>query len=332
MSQWTPTEATRQAFERATQINVTSDGTTLLQKFINRTVQQLTLREFGLQAVLDRRRGTGNAEYINQRTAGACGGAWVLDTTASSAYDEVGEYAQISFDYKTLVTQGNVTRKIQATGRSYTDILALEMAMKAEDFANAMEKALVLGQGNAAASANIDTTQAINGFMTQIQNAQLINNNTGATPAALNLSNLDRAIDAVKGSGRRSDLVICGSLKGLRSINGALQATQQFVNETEIAAGFRVRTYDGIPIVGSTAIPDTIALNPAGSLIQSYTSGTGTSILVLNKRYAYISELTPMTVMPLAKTESQFDKFDMFWDGALCISNTFGASMLTNVL
>ena len=46
-------DATRQRFERA--INVGNAGSALLQTFINRTVQQLTLREFGLQAVLPRR-------------------------------------------------------------------------------------------------------------------------------------------------------------------------------------------------------------------------------------------------------------------------------------
>ena len=330
MSQWTPAEVTRQAFQRATQINVTSDGTTLLQKFINRTVQQLALRELGLQAVLERRRGRGDAEYINQRTVGTSGGAWVQDTTAASAYDEVGEYAQISFAYKTIITQGNVTRKIQATGRNYTDILALEMAMKAEDFANAMEQSLLLGQAVNGGGTNLDSAQAPLGFLTQIQNAQIINNGAGATPATISLSNLDKAIDAVKGSSRRSDLVICGSPAGLRAVNGVLQATQQFVNETEIAAGLRVRSYDGIPLISSTSMPDTIKLNGAGTLIEDY-AGASTSLLVLNKRYCYLSELTPMTVMPLAKDSAQYDKFDMFWDGALCISNPFGAAMLANL-
>ena len=72
-------EATRQRFQRATELDVSGAGSELLQTFINRTVQMLTLREFGVQSVLDRRQGQGDAEYINQRTAGTTGGEWVAD-------------------------------------------------------------------------------------------------------------------------------------------------------------------------------------------------------------------------------------------------------------
>ena len=54
-SSWFGADAsTRERFQRATELNVTDAGATLLQSFINRTVQQLTLREFGAQAVLPR--------------------------------------------------------------------------------------------------------------------------------------------------------------------------------------------------------------------------------------------------------------------------------------
>ena len=53
--------------------------------------------------------------------------------------------------------------------------------------------------------------------------------------------------------------------------------------------------------------------------------------MVLNTRYNYIAELTPTTVMPIAKTDSQFDQFDMFWDGVGVLSNTKGAALLTQI-
>ena len=125
--------AKREAFERA--INVSTAGSVLMQTFINRVVQMLTLREFGLQAVLDRKPGSGDKAYINRRSAGTTGAAWVADTT--SLTEETGSYAQTSFSYATLATRGKVTRKLQAIGRSYGDALAQEMTGKAEDFANA---------------------------------------------------------------------------------------------------------------------------------------------------------------------------------------------------
>ena len=318
-------DATRQRFQRATELTVTDAGSDLLQTFVNRTVQQLTLREFGLQAVLSRRPGTGQAEIINQRTAGTTGGAWVNDTEATTS--EVGAYDRATFEFKTLLTQGQVTRKLQATGRSYADILALEMSAKAEDFANALEDGIMNGNAFSAESKNV------NGFLTLINvNLSQCVINGGVTTYAtdLTLSKLDEAIDKVKGSAQRSDLVIVGSFAGIRQLNNALQSQQQFNNVTEIAAGFRVRTYDGIPLIVSTQMANTILIDSAGTI--SSASGTGveatTALLILNTRYSYLSELTPVTVMPLAKTSSQFDEFDMYWDGAPVLANTLGGALL----
>lgn len=320
-------DATRERFERA--INVGNAGTALLQTFINRTVQQLTLREFGLQAVLPRRAGSGDAEYINRREAGANGGSWLNDT--DSVVEETGTYAQVSFAYKSLVTRGKITRKLQATGRTYADILALEMAAKAEDFANALEIGLV----SANSLGSTDAKQP-SGFLTLIQSVNSFDMsqvvlNAGATTltAPVSLSKLDECIDKVKGSAQRGDLVIIGSFAGIRSVNAALQAQQRFNDVTEIAGGFRVRTYDGIPLVVSTAMPNTLQFGTTG--IISGNAGTGTALMVLNTRYNYIAELTPTTVMPIAKTDSQFDQFDMFWDGVGVLSNTKGAALLTQV-
>ncbi len=320
-------DSTKQRFERA--INVGNAGSALLQTFINRTVQQLTLREFGLQAVLPRRAGSGDAEYINRRTAGANGALWVADT--DSVTEESGTYAQVSFPYKSLVTRGKVTRKLQATGRSYADILALEMVAKAEDFANALETGMV--SSNSLGSSNAD---APNGFLTLIQQVNSFDMsqvvpNAGATTAnsALSLAKLDEAIDLVKGSAQRGDLVIVGSFAGIRAVNAALQAQQRFNDVVEISAGFRVRTYDGIPLVVSTAMPNNLTFGTTGVIDNA--SGDGTCLMILNTRYNYIAELTPTTVMPLGKTDSQFDQFDMFWDGSNVLANTLGASLLTQI-
>lgn len=315
--------ARREAFERA--VNVSTAGSVLIQTYINRVVQMLTVREFGLQAVLDRTPGQGDKAYINRRTAGSTGGAWVADTDGLT--EETGTYAQASFAYRTLATRGRVTRKLQAIGRSYGDALAQEITAKAEDFADALEAGCMTGDSNANAN-------QINGLLTLVNAVGtdvIANITTASGGGSLSLAKLDEAIDKVKGSAARSDLVIVGSFTGLRKVNAALQAQQQFVNEVEIAAGFRVRTYDGIPLVVSTRMPDTIAAGATGGVITSFSSGSSTALAIINKRYVKIEELTPTTVMPLAKTDSQFDQFDMFWDGALVLHNTRGAALLTGI-
>ena len=318
-------DATRQRFQRATELTVGDAGSDLLQTFVNRTVQQLTLREFGLQAVLPRRPGTGLSEIINQRTAGTTGGAWVNDTEGSTS--EVGSYDRQTFEFKTLLTQGQVTRKLQATGRSYADILALEMSAKAEDFANALEIGVIEGNAFAADS------KVVNGFLTLINKTPgqtIVTGGVTTLTTALTLSKLDEAIDKVKGSAQRSDLVIVGSFAAIRQVNNALQAQQQFNNVTEIAAGFRVRTYDGIPLIVSTAMPNNLQFATNG-VITGNLGSASTSLMILNTRYCYLAELTPVTVMPLAKSSSQFDEFDMYWDGAPVLSNTLGGALLIGI-
>lgn len=202
------------------------------------------------------------------------------------------------------------------------------MAGKSEDFAAAMESALFNGDSAV-------TADEIDGLFKQVgaTASQVIANTSVAAGDELSLAKLDEAIDAVKGSASRSDCVIYGSFMGLRKLNAALQAQQQFNDVTEIAAGFRVRTYDGIPMVCSTAINDDMAWN--GTAITA-TSGAGaglktTALVVVNKRHCWIEELTPLTVMPLAKSSSQYDEFDMYWDGALVLANTVGAAILGGI-
>ena len=63
--------------------------------------------------------------------------------------------------------------------------------------------------------------------------------------AYLSLDLIDSAIDTARGE---VDLIVT-SRRVRRAINGMLQAQQAFNDRTEVAAGFRVLTYDGLPIV-----------------------------------------------------------------------------------
>ena len=177
----------REAFERA--LDVAGAGTTLLQTFINRTVQQLHLRELGASAILPRKPGMGNAEYVNQRAPGAAA-EWVADTTPPA--DLTGAYAQVAFPYKTLLTHGTVTRKLQATGRSYGDILAGEMAGRVGDFSNTFERGLITGD------TAVDPLQ-FNGLitLTQAVGSQIVAQTTAPAGDALTLEKLDEVIDVV---------------------------------------------------------------------------------------------------------------------------------------
>lgn len=315
----------REAFERA--INVSNAGSVLIQNFTNRIIEQLSIREFGALGTMDRRPGQGSQAVINRRAAALMTDAnvWVSDTAALS--ESTGSYTQVTFDYQTLATRGKVTRKMRARGRSYLDILADEMTHKLEDFNEALESAIFAGDSGAASN-------QIDGLLTQVNavSTQVVANTTATAGDSLTLAKLDETIDSVRGASNRSDLVIYASFLGARKLNAALQADQQFNDMVEIAAGFRVRTYDGIPIVISTGLGDDLGFDGSAlDKVAGETSEPTTALVVANRRHLWLEELTPTTMMPLARDDSQFEQFDIYWDGAMVYGNTRGAAILAGI-
>ena len=312
----------RGAFERA--ITFAAEGTVLVDNVVNRAVQMLSNYYLGAVSTLERKPGSGSASLITTRTPNATLAQWVAD--GSGGTDEVGDYARVTWSYKTLATSGVVNRFMQAAGASYINIIATELQAKVEDMMEELEG----GFWNGLDASN----QPLGMFRHYKENVtgQIISSGTG-TGDALDLAKLDETIDAVKGSANRSDLIIFTSQAGARYLNAKLQGSQQFTNVTEIAAGFRVRTYDGIPIVVSSQISATqlwTATNWAADA-DFTTGGASTSIWVVNKRHVWIEELTPMTVLPLAKTSSGTDSFDIYWDGCPVVANDLGAAVLGGI-
>ena len=335
----------RQRLERAVY-----SGDNLFQTYIDRTVQMLTLRELGLISVLPRIQGSGDKVYVNNRTPNATLAAWEKYGSAADEDDgpgtaTSGTYAQNSFRYQTLSTRGKVTRKAMAVGRSYADVLALEMAAKAEDFAAQLEESFIYGcfgvaqDGSTAANSApiglLSLIEGTGGIDDQVLSGQLTGGTDGNTQV-LTIRQLDELVDRVKGSANRSDLAIVGSYAGIRQVNALLQSTQQFIDKTEIDAGFRVRTYDGIPLITSTAILDTLKSVGSASAtrqgtVKAKTGGKATQLFCINMRHVFHGVLTPMTVMPLAKTTSAYDEFDIFEDCTIAMANKLGAAVLNDV-
>ena len=317
----------RAAFKRS--LTVGHSGTVLLQTTISKVVQLLTNRQLGIQSTLPRRPGTGDGFYSNRRTAATTGGQWVNDTEDPD--ESEGAYTQKKFTYRTLLGRIKVTRKLIATGRSYGDVLAGELIGKTDDFVTQLESASAIGD-------NAADTKQIDGLLTLIGlvSGQTISNTTAAGGDSLYLDKADEAIQVVKGSGNKAAMRIYGSRKGQRLLNNALQAQQRFMKDGfEIEGGFVVESYQGIAVIVSTGIPDTLTFLDAPvagvTKFTDFTAGATSALIFVNTQYVFYSELTPMTVMPLAKTSSQFDLVDMFMDITLVLDNTKGGSILAGL-
>ena len=280
---------------------------------------------------MPRKQGAGSQYKGAMRAEHASGGGeWKADysgTTLQTASDLSGTYSTRSFNYRTLLAAGLVSRFLQATGKSYADILATEIMGLMDDFTAQLEAGLVMGTGTGSEPAGFAQT-VLDDVATFAQETQCA---SSSSVAALSLSKLDEAIDSVKGSSNRSDLVIVLSHKMGRILNGLCDDNLTYLdNQVMVDAGFRVKTYDGVPVITSTAMLDTGTLSGGGAC-TALIGGAAGSILILNKRYCWIEELTPTTIMPIARTSSQVETFELFWDGAAVVANPYGAALVTGI-
>jgi len=286
-----------------------SDISNIVPKEVSKVVEQLVEYHNPLRANLKRVKGSGAAYYVNRRTAATTAAVFVSDTEDFT--ESTGSYTQVTFTYKTLGVQGKITRKARAIGADYIDLLAAEMEAKAAEFKDKEDWAYIWGDSST-------DSNAFDGIWKQCDSSNVIAPASTSSGGALTLDLLDQAIDAVRGN---PDLIIC-SKRTRRRINALLQAQQQFVNVTEVKGGFKVITYNGIPVLVSSNIPDTIQVNADCSDIVSLTAGTLSALFVLDTSKVFVAELTPLTVEPLGKTSSQYDAFDIYCDEVLVVTDT----------
>lgn len=276
----------------------------ILQEQIDKVIADLIEVRNPLRQNLIRRPGGGSAWRAIRRTARGSG-AWVNDTETPS--DSQSTYTKTDFPYKTPLFQGKVTRKAQAEGRTFGDLLMEEIENGLQVVRDLEEDALINGDATG-------TPKEPDGLkvLLDAQAGQTVD----LSAAALTLEKMDEAIDLVDG---QVDMIIT-SKRTARELNALLQADQRFVDRTEVEGGFRLRSYDDAPIYKSNSV----AIN----------EGTGTNesrIYFLDTSEVFVAELTPLTFLTLAKTSSQFDSFEIFEDMVLVFKNPKKAAQIKGI-
>lgn len=216
-----------------------------------------------------------NTYFIRKRLS-LPGASWSTDGGPLPAATQ-SEYGRASKSMKYLYTRGEVTGPMQAAAGSLFDALATEV--------EAHSRAMIEKLSTDIATANGGSND-ITGILYQITDDttmgdQSVLNKTGT----LTLAMIDEAIDAVNGD---PDTILT-SKPVRRKINSLLQAQQQFVNTTEIRAGFRVISYDDLPI-----------------LTDSHWADNG-KILIFDRDQARLLVHKDLTYEELAKTKDSTD-------------------------
>lgn len=185
-----------------------------------------------------------NTYFIRKRTAQPTV-TWSTDGAALPAAQN-STYAKVSKSVKYVYARGEVTGPEQKAAGSLYDAMALEIEAHSRALAMDLSNKIAVGTGD---------SDEIEGILHQIETDREMNALDSGAQAhggayqeesgALTLAMLDEAIDSAEGE---ADLIVT-SRAARRKINSLLQAQQQFTDRVEVAAGFRVLTYDGLPIV-----------------------------------------------------------------------------------
>ena len=224
-----------------------------------------------------------------------------------------GTYGQISKSVSYLYTRGEVTGPMIEAAGSVFDALGQDIEDHQQAITEQLSTDIVTADG---------TGNDIEGLLHQITTDSSQYTAAGGAGQVvdgggnlLTLNEIDKAIDAAaEASG--TGVVGPGATMAvttrpvLRMINSLLTAQQRFMNQTEIAAGFRVATYDGLPFMVDNhwQVNDTILFFDASR-----------AVLLVHRDWTYEE---------LAKTKDSVDYFIKGYfgfklEGAASILNNF---------
>jgi len=302
----------------------------LMQVEIDRMVEHLVEWQNPIRQNMPRKPGSGDGAYLNRRTPSAtahtgAGASFVNDTEEPS--DAEGSYDQIKFPFKTILARGKVTRKLQAVGKTYGDILADEIEARSEEFKDTEDWCLINGNADDATLpfGHPVNAKQFSGLDVLVPSTQRVLTTTASGGDDVTTELMDEVIDTCIGD---PDMIVC-TKRTSRRLNALLQITQRFVEKTEVKGGFRLRTYDDIPIYKTLNALNTQTFD--GTSVSACTGSTTSSLYVIDTSKCYMEVLTETSTMPLAKTSSQFDQFDIFCDEVMVLRNYLYCAILIGI-
>lgn len=287
-------------------------GAILVQPEVDTIIANLVDYRNPLRQNVPRKPGSGQSWLLNRRSApGTTTSQWAADTT--EPVNDDGSYTRVTFTYRTQIARGRISRQLQATGQSYADVMQLEMEARALDFRNDEDSALLIG--NNTANANQP-----DGLCVLITAGQCVLTTTASGGEALTLDELDNAIDLC----RYDPNMIIASKRTRRQVSALLSANHMTTDRIDVNGGFRLLSYNGIPVYTSSNMAETKTFN--GTRVTLETGSNTSELYVVDTSHFWVGELTPLTVQPLAKVTSQYDEFDIYQDVVFVIRDVASAA------
>lgn len=275
----------------------------MIQEVVDKIVASIFYSENPIRELIPTAKGEGQAYVFNRRISSAS--AWGSAITDTGTFTEAdGTYTKVMKPYAIYGTTVKVTKFARAITANYVDILEQELTDRVREFKEWEQRAIIFGKYVAPYDANTFAQGILSQIVTDLGTANVVDAN-----GSLTLSKVDQALDMCQG---KPSLIVC-SRGTRRKLNALLQAQQMFVNEVEIRGGIRVLEIAGVPVLTSSAIPDTIQFaNTDPKQITSLTGGNQSLMLILDLEDVLIAELQPLTVEKVNTTSSQYDQYDIY--------------------
>jgi len=261
-------------------LDLASSGSYLIPELVNEAIRDYASKEPVLANIVARVPWATNTYFVRRRTALPTS-SWSTDGAALPAASQ-STFEKVSKAVKYLYTRGEVTGPMQAAAGSLYNAMSLEVEAHQRSLVEQLSSDIAVATGG---------SNDIEGILHQIDTNDAINwGGTGSGVVSggattLTLAKIDEAIDMTRGE---ADIMVT-SRQVRRKINSLLQATQQFNDTVEVGAGFRVLSYDGIPIVTDLHWE------------------TGTDILFFRRADAKLLVHKDFTFEELAKTKDSVD-------------------------
>jgi HK97 family phage major capsid protein len=224
--------------ERALSSLSASTGGYLIPEVVDPVIRDYVAKATPLLGLVNRVQWPTQTYYIRKRT-GLPTATFSADGGSLPAASD-STYAKVAKNVKFLYTRGEVTGPLIAASGGVVNALQEEIRVHSGVIAERLTSAIIHGDGTG------DSNNELVGALAQV-NTSAPGDEGGTTTAsgALTLAMIDKALDDTKGEGN----VIITTMAVRRKINSLLQAQQRFVDRVEVGAGFRVLSYDGLPIV-----------------------------------------------------------------------------------
>ncbi|MHA1248754.1 MAG: SU10 major capsid protein [Candidatus Helarchaeota archaeon] len=297
-----------------------------------------------VRAVVPRKRGSGRGYdvryHVSQTdpyTTQSLLAEFADDDT--SLDEETGTVYLKSFNYVNFGMKGKVYQADIDKGKEKTDLLQDEIQFIINRIVE--RETWLMFWGRADATTAITEMSGLYYYCANattefnIGDDRVIQMGSDANAATLTLTKLDELISSVKG---KKKAIFC-SEGGLRELKGLVYGYLS-LNTTEVDPGIKVPSYEGVPIFVTSAIPDTITLDPNGLISSAAASGLtryqlwggdSTAFFCVNLDNVFFVDLVPLKKESLGKTSAQVEEFEVYERSVLVVNDPYGIAALVGV-